>query len=145
MEENKVATSLQLVISPLQKMEAIKFNYEELKAGLEKSLAKYKNVIYTEETIKEAEDDRAKLNALKKSLNDEKIKIKKEFEVPCKEFENKVKELIELIDQPASEIDKQIKTFEAKAKSKKREEITTIYEDNIGDYEKLIPLEKKYD
>lgn len=145
MEENKVATSLQLVISPLQKMEAIKFNYEELKAGLEKSLAKYKNVIYTEETIKEAEDDRAKLNALKKSLNDEKIKIKKEFEVPCKEFENKVKELIELIDQPASEIDKQIKAFEEKTKSKKKEEITTIYEANIGDYEKLIPLEKIYD
>lgn len=145
MEENKVATSLQLVISPLQKMEAIKFNYEELKAGLEKSLAKYKNVIYTEETIKEAEEDRAKLNNLKKSLNTEKIKIKKEFEVPCKEFENKVKELIELIDQPASEIDKQIKAFEEKTKSKKKEEIKTIYEANIGDYEKLIPLEKIYD
>lgn len=144
-KEPQVVNSLRLVISPLQKMEAIKFNYEELKGGLTASLEKYKNLVYTPDTIKEAKDDRATLNALKKSLNDEKIKIKKEFEVPYKDFEDKIKELIELVDKPASEIDKQVKLFEEQEKAKKRETINTIYSENIGAYADLIPLEKLYD
>ena len=142
-ENNNVATSLQLVISPLQKMEAIKFNYEELKEGLKNSLTKYKNVVYTPETIKEAKDDRARLNSLAKSLNDGKINIKKEFMVPYDEFEGKIKELIELVKEPANEIDAQVKAFEEKEKEKKRSEIEKIYQENIGEYENLI--EKIYD
>lgn len=144
-KEPQVVNSLRLVISPLQKMEAIKFNYEELKAGLTSSLEKYQNLVYTPENIKEAKDDRATLNALKKSLNDEKIKIKKEFEVPYVDFENKIKELIELVEKPASEIDKQVKLFEEQEKAKKRETINNIYTENIGAYADLIPLEKLYD
>lgn len=144
-EQPQVVNSLKLVISPLQKMEAIKFNYEELKGGLTASLEKYQNLVYTPENIKEAKDDRATLNALKKSLNDEKIKIKKEFEVPYKDFEDKIKELIELVDKPASEIDKQVKVFEEQEKAKKREAIKTIYSENIGAYAELISLEKLYD
>lgn len=144
-ENNNVATSLQLVISPLQKMEAIKFNYEELKEGLKNSLTKYKNIVYTPETIKEAKDDRARLNSLAKSLNDGKINIKKEFMVPYDEFEGKIKELIELVKEPANEIDAQVKAFEEKEKEKKRSEIEKIYQENIGEYENLILLEKIYD
>ena len=144
-EQTQVVNSLRLVISPLQKMEAIKFNYEELKGGLTASLEKYQNLVYTPENIKEAKDDRATLNALKKSLNDEKIKIKKEFMVPYDDFEAKIKELIELVDKPASEIDKQVKVFEEQEKAKKREVINTIYSENIGAYAELISLEKLYD
>jgi hypothetical protein len=141
----QVINSLKLVISPLKKMEAIKFNYEELKGGLQESLKKYQNLVYTSQNIKEAKDDRATLNALKKSLNDEKIKIKKEFEVPYKDFEDKIKELIELVDKPASEIDKQVKIFEEAEKVKKRESIENIYAKNIGSYADLIPLQQIYD
>lgn len=141
----QVINSLKLVISPLKKMEAIKFNYEELKEGLQESLKKYQNLVYTSQNIKEAKDDRATLNALKKSLNDEKIKIKKEFEVPYKDFEDKIKELIELVDKPASEIDKQVKIFEEAEKAKKRESIENIYAENIGSYADLIPLQQIYD
>ena len=141
----QVINSLKLVISPLKKMEAIKFNYEELKGGLQESLKKYQNLVYTSQNIKEAKNDRATLNALKKSLNDEKIKIKKEFEVPYKDFEDKIKELIELVDKPASEIDKQVKIFEEAEKAKKRESIENIYAENIGSYADLIPLQQIYD
>lgn len=141
----QVINSLKLVISPLKKMEAIKFNYKELKGGLQESLKKYQNLVYTSQNIKEAKDDRATLNALKKSLNDEKIKIKKEFEVPYKDFEDKIKELIELVDKPASEIDKQVKIFEEAEKAKKRESIENIYAENIGSYADLIPLQQIYD
>lgn len=144
-EQPQVVNSLRLVISPLQKMDAIKFNYEELKGGITASLEKYQNLVYTPENIKEAKDDRATLNALKKSLNDEKIKIKKEFMVPYDDFESKIKELIELVDKPASEIDKQVKVFEEQEKAKKREVINTIYSENIGAYAELISLEKLYD
>lgn len=144
-QEEEVTNSLRLIISPLQKMEAIKFNYDELKAALVANLEKYKNLVYTAENVKEAKDDRATLNALKKSMNDEKIRIKKEFNKPYDDFETKIKELIELVDQPASEIDKQVKAFEEAEKVKKREVIDNIYAENIGEYAKLIPLTKIYD
>lgn len=144
-QEEEVTNSLRLIISPLQKMEAIKFNYDELKAALVANLEKYKNLVYTAENVKEAKDDRATLNALKKSMNDEKIRIKKEFNKPYDDFETKIKELIELVDQPASEIDKQVKAFEEVEKVKKREVIDNIYAENIGEYAKLIPLTKIYD
>ena len=118
-ENNNVATSLQLVISPLQKMEAIKFNYEELKEGLINGLAKYDNIVYTEDTIKQAKEDRAKLNNLAKSLNSGKVNIKNEFMVPYTEFEGKIKELIGIVDERSSKIDAQVKAFEEKEKEKK--------------------------
>ena len=144
-ENNSVATSLQLVISPLQKMEAIKFNYEELKEGLINGLAKYDNIVYTEDTIKQAKEDRAKLNNLAKSLNSGKVNIKNEFMVPYTEFEGKIKELIGIVDERSSKIDAQVKVFEEKEKEKKRSEIEKIYQENIGEYENLILLEKIYD
>ena len=137
--------NLELVVSPLQKMENINFNYEEIKDGLKKSVEKYEKVIYTPETIKNAKEDRAKLNKLAKALNDEKIRIKKEFMIPYTEFEDKIKEIIGIVTTVVDKVDAQVKKFEQEQREEKKKNILAIYEEHIGEYKELIPLSQIYD
>ena len=90
------------------------WNYEELKKNLETALADYQNRIYTENTITEAKEDRAKLNKLKKAINDERISREKEYMQPFNEFKTQAKELCDLIDEASSGIGEQLNAFEKK-------------------------------
>lgn len=58
-------------------LKAIEWNYEELKAELSQKLEDYKGLVYTEEQIKEAKADRAKLNALATAIDSKRKEIKK--------------------------------------------------------------------
>lgn len=122
--------TLELRIEPLEEMQAIVFNYEELKTGLEKAIEKYKGIIFQEEDIQEAKNTRADLNRLKKTLNDKRLELKKAYSEPVVEFETKIKNLTEIIDEPIEEIDTQIKFFEEKQKEEKRLKIVEIYQKN---------------
>ena len=108
--------------------ERIDFNFEELKTELSEQVEKYKNLVYTDDQIKECKADKASLNRLKKALNDERIRRKKEYLKPFEEFEGKVNEIIEIIDEPLQLIDKQVKEFEEKKKADKRIEIGSFWE-----------------
>lgn len=108
--------------------ERIDFNFEELKTELSEQVEKYKNLVYTDDQIKECKADKASLNRLKKALNDERIRRKKEYLKPFEEFEGKVNEIIKIIDEPLQLIDKQVKEFEEKKKADKRIEIGSFWE-----------------
>ena len=97
---------------------AVGFNFDQLKQELEVSLVKYQNMVVTEDGTKEAKEDRAKLNALKNTIDGKRKEIKKEWNVPYIEFENKVKVLIGMIDEPIQTIDKQVKAYEQAVKVK---------------------------
>jgi len=120
----------------------IVFNYAPLKEELTGKLAYYNALVVTEESVKRAKKDRASLNDLKKSLNDKKISVKKDFLIPYDEFEREVKELMAMIDQPISAIDAQIKKFDEMKKGKKRKQAEDLYAELIGELAPLLPLEK---
>lgn len=121
---------------------AVGFNFDQLKQELEISLVKYQNMVVTEDGTKEAKEDRAKLNALKNTIDAKRKEIKKEWNVPYIEFENKVKVLIGMIDEPIQTIDKQVKAYEQAVKAKKQEEIYLFFHENIGDLKGLVSYEK---
>lgn len=108
--------------------ESIDFNYEELKAELSEKVQKYETLVYTDEQIKDAKADRATLNKLKKALTDERIRRKKEYLKPFEDFENKINEIISIIDKPVALIDKQVKDFDEKRKADKRIEIGVLWD-----------------
>lgn len=114
---------MELKVDEIQLPDVIRFNYDELKAELAETMQFYESVVYTDEQIKDAKADRAKLNKLKAALKDEKIKRKKEYLKPFEDFEKKINEIIEIIDKPVALIDTQIKDFEEKEKAAKRQEI----------------------
>lgn len=107
--------------------EKITFNYDELKMELTEKVSMYETLVYTDENIKEAKADRANLNRLKKTLNDEKIRREKEYMVPFNAFKAKMNEIISIIDKPVAIIDKQVKEFEEKQKQEKRAAIEEVF------------------
>lgn len=109
-------------------LKAIEWNYDELKAELSQKLEDYKGLVYTEEQMKEAKADRAKLNALATAIDSKRKEIKKQCLQPYEAFEAQIKDLLALIKEPVSLIDTQIKDFEEEKKKKKLEEVKELFE-----------------
>lgn len=120
----------------------IGFNVEELKPWIEESIAKYQGMVVTADTIKEAKEDRAKLNKLRSSIEDERKRIKREWNKPYTAFEKKVKSLVGLIDKPIENIDGQLKTYEEHRKQEKQTAIQAIFDENVKDLKDLITLDR---
>lgn len=120
----------------------IDFNFEELKTQLASSLELYTGLVVTEDGIKSAKEDRAKLNKLRDALETKRKEVKKECMAPYTDFEGKVKELVALIDQPISAIDGQLKAYEEQRRAAKRADILAIYEETVGELRALLPFEK---
>lgn len=121
----------------------IRWNNEELKAEIAEKMQEYKSLAFTEETIKEAKADRAKLNKLRTAFEDERKRIKKLCMAPYDEFEKQVKELIALIDEPIQLIDSQIKEVEQKRREEKRQKIEELFA-CIG-FQTFVTLDKIWD
>lgn len=122
----------------------IRWNNEELKAEIAEKMQEYKSLAFTEETIKEAKADRAKLNKLRTAFEDERKRIKKLCMAPYDEFEKQVKELIALIDEPIRLIDGQIKEVEEQRKIEKKGKVLEFYEGVIGPLKGVLPFEKVF-
>ena len=113
------------------------WNYLELRSNLETALADYQNRVYTEDTIDEVKADRAKLNKLKKAINDERISREKEYMQPFNEFKAQAKELCDLIDTASSGIGEQLDAFEEKRVAEKMEKIRTTF----SEIQSLYPID----
>lgn len=120
----------------------IDFNFEELKTQLAESLELYAGLVVTEDGIKAAKEDRARLNKLREALETKRKEVKRECMAPYTDFEAKVKELVGLIDQPIAAIDGQLKAYEEQRRSAKRADILAIYEETVGELRALLPFEK---
>ena len=104
------------------------FNYDDLKAELEQKCKEYENLVYTEDQIKMAKEDKARLNKLKAALNNERIQRQKEWNAPFAEFKSKVDDLISIIDKPVAMIDKQVKEYDKQQEDMKREKIRKLWD-----------------
>ena len=121
----KVTTDLSVI------PQKIDFNSEELKNELAPKLEFYKNLVVTEDSIKGAKSDRAKLNKLKSAFEDKRKEMKKICLAPYEKFEKECKEITSMIDEASGSIDVQIKDFEELKKQKKYSEIEDYY-NSIG-------------
>lgn len=141
MLEMKMTTDLQTAF-PAE----IGFNFEELKAELTERLHHYNTLVVTEDAIKEAKEDLAKLRKLKEAIESRRKEVKKKSMEPYDVFEKKVKELTSLIDKPVASINRQVKTFEEQEKQKKYEEIAAKYDELVPDaIKEIIPLQRILD
>lgn len=129
-------------------LKAIEWNYEELKAELSQKLEQYKGLVYTEDQIKEAKADRAKLNALATAIDDKRKQIKKQCLQPYEQFEAQIKDLLAVIKEPVALIDSQIKGYEEEKKQKKLEEVKALFEklkDAAGEELEFVGFEQIFE
>ena len=133
MAENK----LQVIVTDESLLKEITFNYEQLKTSLTRKLKKYKELVVTEDAIKDAKEDRADLNKLEKILADKGKDIQAKI---LGGFDLKMKELRTMIKDTSLSIDTQVKSFEQIVKDQKQKEIEQIYAENIGELKELLPF-----
>ena len=118
---------MELRIVPYQIPENIEFNYEEIIQEIEPVVNEKASIYYSDEDIPVAKKDRAKFNTFKKAINDERIRMKKEYMKPFEEFEAKVKDINALADKAVIAIDKQIKEYEDNQKREKLDKIKALW------------------
>ena len=135
---------MQLEVSEIKALEPIKFNFEQLKQEITTKVENYKNIVYSEENIKEAKADRANFNKLAKALNDEKIRVKNTVLEPYLPFEKQCNELIDLVKEASTHADTQIKSYEQQIKDEKLKQIMNFFLENVGDYADLINFDDIY-
>lgn len=135
------------LISPTESnfLKHIEWNKEELLAAVRNKIALYEGIVYTEETVKTAKNDRAELNNLVKAIDERRKKVKEVINQPYAEFEKELKEITDLIKKQSAEIDEQVKVFEAAEKEEKKAKIMEAYEKAIGNLAEILPFSKVFD
>ena len=103
-------------------------NFEEIKSYLAEQLASYRNLVYTEDNLKLAKADKAKLNKLKKALDERRKEIKKIYMEPYLILEGQIKELTAMIDEPLAELKAFTDRMEEERKAQRRTEIKQYYD-----------------
>lgn len=134
--------NLQVVIN--QTAGTISMNFEEMKSFLNQRLEEYKGAVFTDDSIKSAKSCTAQLRKEQSALKSRITEVKKEYMQPFDNFKEKADELVRLYDEPILFIDGQVKAYEERRKSEKREEIKVIYSELAQEVSEYIPLEKIY-
>ena len=123
-------------------VQKIEWNFEELKAEVQAVAAEYAASVYTDESMKAARADRARLNKFVDALNGERTKIRKKLLAPDEQFGQEVKELTGIVKKAIDSIDSQVKDYERRQREEKTEKIRQFYEENIHDLEKYLPFDR---
>ena len=124
-------------IRVLQKMDditpkSIDFNYEEVKAYLESALAKYKGLVVTPASVREAKEVKAKINKTAKQIDEYRISLKKMYLAPFTEFEKKCKELVSMCNEVSSAIAEQTKAFDEDKRTAKMARLKAYFKDKAA-------------
>lgn len=107
----------------------INTNIITLKKDLEDQLRMFEDYSVEDETqVKEGKTYLGNLRKIRKGIDEEKKKIKKEFMKPYNEFEKHVKDMFKMIDEPINSINKQIKEYEEMWKQDKYDEIKDYFD-----------------
>ncbi len=119
-------------------------NLDAVEASIQAYVADYENYVVSEDTVKDSKNLLADIRKQKKALDDERKKIKNEWNAPLDVFDARAKEVIALYDKPITLINNQLIQFEEDRKAKRKEEITSIYNELKGELEEYVPLTRIY-
>ena len=107
----------------------IESNMKEVKRYVENLNNYYKNITFTEETMKDAKDEKSKVNKFKSQVADYRKNIIAEYNKPIKAFEDTAKETEKLLAETYNTINQQVANYENKQKEIKEQEIKEYFEE----------------
>ena len=118
----------------------IKFNFEELKAELNRALEEYKGLVVTEDTLTGCKAAQKELAGLRNKIDTARKEKKKELEQPIKVFEAQCKELISLVESVELPIKEGIKVYDDQKREEKRQQALEL----IAEVAEATGLNEKY-
>lgn len=122
----------------------ISTNLDIIEAEIKEKMAEYKDYVVSEDSIKADKKVVADLRKTKTELDNARKEVKNAWMMPYEAFEKRCKEVIALVDEPIDLINNQIKLFEEDRIAHKRERITKLYTEQVGELIDYLPLEKNY-
>ena len=134
----------ELMIEISQEPAVIRCNFEHVKTQLSAKMAEYQGAVFTEESKSVAKAELASLRKTRDEVEKRRKEVKVQCLAPYNDFETKVKELLEIIDEPICLIDSQLKEMEAERIRKRHEEIETLYAKCVGEWTEYLPLKEIY-
>lgn len=103
-----------------------------------KNLASHINSVeVTPENIQQSKKLRASINRQVKFLNEQRIKIKHEWQAPYKDFDDKVKEITQVADDANDTINQQVKSLEQQERQAKKNKISKLFDEHKSMYDKF--------
>lgn len=133
---------LQIKIS--QEPAVIRCNFDDVKAQLSAKMAEYQGAVFTEESKSVAKAELASLRKTRDEIEKRRKEVKAQCLVPYNDFEEKVKELLEIIDEPICLIDSQLKEMEAERIRQRHADVETLYAECTGEWAEYLPLKEIY-
>ena len=127
---------MELVISKIVTAQ-IESNINQLEQFMLEVKEKYTGLVYTEDTIKTAKEQRAVLNKLEKGIAEVRKKAEKDSKIEIEEFIGKLKEAEKEIKLLSGDIDVQVKSFEEKERKNKYIEINELIDSKFINHEDL--------
>ena len=94
----------------------------------------YGKLVFTNDQYAEAKDERAKVNKLKKTIEDNRKEIVKEFKQPIDDFEATSKRIEKLLESASNTIGASIERFDLEQQEIKTQKINALIEAIRGDY-----------
>lgn len=125
-------------------LQKIDWNFEELKTEITAASQEYETSVYTDDTIKSAKADRAKLNKFIDALTGKRTEIRKALLKPDEQFGQEIKELTGIVQKAIDNIDSQVKDYEQRQREEKTAKVREFYEENVHDLAPILPFEKAF-
>ena len=125
-------------------LQKIDWNFEDLKTEITASALEYETSVYTDDTIKAAKADRAKLNKFIDALTGKRTEIRKALLKPDEQFGQEIKELTGIVQKAIDNIDAQVKGYEQRQREEKTAKVREFYEENIHDLSSILPFERVF-
>ena len=113
-------------------------NAKDIKAYVEEKLKEYSVDNYAGDA-KQAAKDKAEINAAIKTLNDRRIALEKEWNMPFAEFKNIISETCDMMKTASSKLDVIVKAKEEEEKAQKKAQIVELWN---GKNFNLVPLDR---
>ena len=123
-----------------KQLPVVQINFDEVKASLVSGSEKYRNLVVTDENLKDCKIMQKELSKTKNDLDTYRKTIKKEMLIPVTNFENQCKTLIGLVVDVETPIKESILIFDDKAREVKR----GIAQEHINKLTTDLVLNDKY-
>ena len=122
----------ELMVRNFETAEITTWDFPAIKAQLQRGLDEYASIIYTDDSIKDAKADRAKLKKLRDAIVDAKKAYRTQCLAPYEAMEPQIKELIDMVEQQRLLIDTTVKEYEGRQKQEKEKAVRAFYDRKAG-------------
>lgn len=130
---------MEIVVSKINSG-SIVWNNEEVKTQLSSKLESMKNLVVTEENLKESQSLQKDLASLRIQIDSQRKKIKKELQKPVDDFDASCKELLAIVAEVEHPLKRQIEVFDESERMARADRI----KDKISDKQSKWNLPEKY-